>query len=114
MSQTPDAMQKCIADCTQCHQICTSTLLYCLQQGGKHAEAGHIRALLDCAESCERSVHFMLRKSSFHSKTCALCAEICTTCAENCEAVGDDQQMAECARSCRICAESCLQMSRAA
>jgi hypothetical protein len=104
-------MQQCIQNCVDCHRICLETPAYCLQQGGKHAEASHIRLLLDCTEICHTSADFMIRGSSFHAKTCGVCATICEACARNCEGMGDDAQMKRCAEVCRTCAESCRQMA---
>jgi hypothetical protein len=87
---------------------------HCLQQGGEHAEAGHLRLLLDCAEICQASANFMLRGSPFHVRTCAACSEICQACAEDCEQMGGDERMRACAEACRRCAESCAKMAQMA
>jgi hypothetical protein len=107
-------MQQCIDDCTQCHDICLETVNHCLQMGGKHAEAGHIRLMLDCAEICQTSANFMLRRSEVHGRTCGVCAEVCRRCAEDCERFSDDEQMTACAEMCRRCSSSCEEMSRMA
>jgi hypothetical protein len=107
-------MQRCIEDCLACFRICTETLQHCLRKGGRHAEAAHIRLVQDCADICELSATFMLRRSDLHARTCAVCAEVCERCAEDCERLGDDEQMRRCAEACRRCAESCRQMSMAA
>jgi len=86
---------------------------YCLQKGGNHTEASHIRLLLDCAEICETSANFMLRTSELHTRTCGTCAEVCERCAQNCDRFGDDAQMKACTDMCRRCAESCRRMSMA-
>ena len=105
-------MRECIENCTQCHSVCTETAQHCLQMGGKHAEAAHIRLLLDCAEICQTSTDFMLRGSAKHTITCGACAEICLACAEECERIGpEDRMMKHCADICRTCAESCRQMA---
>ncbi len=106
-----DAMRECIRNCTQCHDICLETSAYCLQMGGKHAEAAHLRLLLDCAEICQTSANFMLRGSDLHQRTCAICAEICERCAQDCEQFGDDARMRACADMCYRCAESCRRMA---
>ena len=106
--------QHCIQECLQCHSICLETLTHCLQKGGAHAEAAHIRLLLDCVEICQTSANFMLRGSDLHSRTCGVCAEVCERCAQDCERMGDDAQMKACAEACRRCAESCRQMARTA
>jgi hypothetical protein len=103
-------VQTCIEDCLSCHAVCLDTVSYCLEQGGKHVEAEHIRTLLDCAEICQTSANFMLRDSSFHAYTCDICAEICEECAEQCEQFTNDEQMQACTESCRRCAASCQDM----
>jgi hypothetical protein len=111
--QMNGAMEQCIRDCLDCHRVCLETVTYCLQQGGRHTEAAHIRLLLDCAEICQTSANFMIRGSDLHGRTCAVCAEVCRRCAEACEGFGDDRQMRRCAEACRRCAESCRQMAGA-
>ena len=108
-------MQECIDNCTACHAICVTTINHCLQLGGRHAEASHIRLLQDCAQICALSADFMLRASPFHQRTCGVCAEICERCAEECERLAEgDEQMRACAAACRRCAESCRRMSHMA
>jgi hypothetical protein len=105
-------MRECLENCTECHAICTETVQHCLQLGGKHAEAAHIRLLLDCADICQTSTDFMLRGSPQHVLTCGTCAEVCLACAESCERIGQqDSMMKKCADVCRRCAESCRQMA---
>ncbi len=102
---------KCIQECLSCHSICLQTVAYCLNMGGKHADARHIGLLLDCAQSCQTSADFMLRGSSLHGRACGFCAEVCEQCAQSCEQMGDDAQMKACADECRRCAESCRAMA---
>jgi Domain of Unknown Function (DUF326) len=104
-------MQRCIDDCLACFRVCTETIQHCLQKGGRHAEAPHIRLLQDCADVCELSAELMMRRSDLHVRTCAVCAEACQRCAEDCERLADDDQMRRCAQICRRCAESCRHMS---
>lgn len=104
-------MQQCIENCLTCHSVCLQTVTHCLTKGGHHAEAAHIRLLLDCVEICQTSANFMLRSSDFHARTCGVCAEICQRCADDCARFGDDQMMQECAQICRRCAESCQRMA---
>jgi hypothetical protein len=108
---TSGQIQDCIKNCQHCHQICVETVQHCLTKGGPHAEANHIKTLLDCAEICETSANFMVRGSNIHSQTCSVCAEACERCATDCERFGDDAQMKACAESCRRCVESCRQMA---
>ena len=104
-------MEECINQCLACQRICLETVQHCLTRGGKHADAEHIRLLLDCADICRTSADFMLRGSPLHVRTCAVCAEVCESCAESCESIGDDDTMRRCAEACRACAESCRTMA---
>lgn len=104
-------MEECIANCLECHQTCLETIQYCLEKGGTHAEAAHIRLLMDCAAICETSAGFMIRQSELHMRTCSVCAEVCARCAESCESFVDDEGMERCAEICRTCSESCAEMA---
>ena len=107
-----DRMRACIEQCNHCQEICTETVAHCLQMGGEHAEPGHIRLILDCAEICQTSANFMLRISDFQGQTCGVCADVCERCAEDCERFDDDQMMQQCAEVCRSCAASCRAMAQ--
>ncbi len=109
-----EKMQSCIQECLGCHSICLQTAVHCLQKGGEHAQADHIRLLLDCAEICQTSANFMLRGSELHTLTCDICEEVCTQCGESCEQFGGDTEMQNCAQTCRRCAESCQAMAEEA
>lgn len=106
-------MQRCIEECSNCHDVCTTTIQHCLEMGGDHAEASHIRLLLDCVQICETSADFMLRGSDLHAQICAACAEVCERCAQECDRF-DDDFMKQCAEACRRCAESCRMMAKMA
>jgi hypothetical protein len=106
-------MHACIERCSDCHDVCVATATYCLQQGGKHADATHMRLLADCAQACDTSRDFMLRGSDLHHETCRVCAEACERCADSCEEFGGDEQMRRCAEECRRCAQSCQSMAGA-
>jgi hypothetical protein len=103
-------MQACIEVCTECQRVCLASAQKCLQMGGRHADADHVRTLLDCAEICRTSADFMIRGSEHHGITCGACAEICRACAESCETVGGPE-MEACAEVCRRCADSCQRMA---
>ncbi|HEX3528136.1 MAG TPA: four-helix bundle copper-binding protein [Thermoanaerobaculia bacterium] len=107
-------MDRCIDNCQECHEACLGLVDHCLRKGGRHAEADHIRLLLDCAEICTTSADFMIRGSALHTETCRACSEVCERCAEDCARFTDDSAMKECADMCRRCAESCRQMAGAA
>lgn len=107
-------MQECLENCRDCHAVCVETIRHCLEKGGRHAEAAHIGLMLDCAEICQTSADFVLRRSPLHTATCGACAEVCARCAEDCERLGDDEAMRRCAEACRRCAESCARMAGSA
>ena len=109
-----EEMRRCIDDCTTCHDVCLATVTHCLEMGGQHAEASHVRLLLDCGQICATSADFMVRRSEHHAETCRACAVVCERCAESCERFSDDEVMTACADACRRCAESCRAMSTSA
>lgn len=113
MHQTPEMLQ-CAKECRTCYETCVSTLQHCLEKGGKHAAAEHVRLLTDCIEICRTSADFLLRGSSLHPATCRACAEVSRKCAEDCRRFPDDKQMQACAEACDRCAKSCEKMSAAA
>ena len=107
-----EEMQRCIQLCHDCHARCISIINHCLTLGGRYAAPAHIRLLMDCAQMCTITADFMARASSFHNRTCRLCAELCRGCADSCARVaGDDQTVKQCAELCRRCAESCDRMA---
>jgi hypothetical protein len=106
-----EAMRRCIDECERCHAICLEGASHCVEEGGRHAEAAHIRTLLDCAEVCQTAANFMLRSSPMHATICAACAEACDRCAESCERLSEDDLMRQCAEICRRCAASCREMA---
>lgn len=106
-----DEMQMCIQNCMQCHQVCEQMIRHCLEKGGRHAESSHIRILQGCAQICAVSADFMIRQSTLHPRTCAVCAEACLACAADCERMSEDQMMQMCAEICRRCADSCQKMA---
>jgi hypothetical protein len=110
MNLIDPAVRRCIDECVRCHEVCLSTVAYCLEQSGQHAEESHITLLLDCADICQTSADFMLRGSDEHGRICAVCAAVCQRCAEDCDQFVGDEVMHACADGCRICADLCEQM----
>ncbi len=106
-------MEECIRKCVECSRVCAETITHCLHKGAKHAEASHIRLLLDCNQICRVSADFMVRSSDMHGRVCGVCAEVCVRCAEDCEKFSDDPEMLRCADICKSCAESCRRMANA-
>lgn len=102
-------LAKCIQACSECHDMCEHMIYqHCLQMGGKHVEAEHLKLMADCAQICRTSADFMLRGSPRHMVTCRACAEICEACADDCERIGE---MDDCVQVCRNCAAACREMA---
>jgi len=104
-------VRQCIDECVRCHEVCLSTIPYCLEQAGEHAEEAHIVLLQDCAEICRTHIDFMLRGSDEQERISVACAAICRHCAADCDRLSDDDVMRACAEACRRCAESCERMA---
>ena len=109
-AMTSQEREECITGCLACHAMCLQTIEHCLEEGGAHTAQEHIRLLLDCAELCEASAHFMIRQSPFQGRICALCADACRACEEACRRIGDAADL-RCAESCRQCAEMVPQVA---
>jgi len=93
-----------------CHAVCGSmAMTHCLEMGGEHARPQHLRLMLDCAGLCAFTADALGRKSQFHNRFAALCAEVCETCEKDCEALG---KMDDCVQACRTCAARCRQVAR--
>ena len=112
MHQHDHRMNDCAQQCRECSDVCQDTLYnHCLEMGGDHAEAQHVKLMTDCIQACQTAADFMRRGSAFHASECAACAEICEACAESCERLGGPE-MQLCAEACRRCAKSCREMSQ--
>jgi hypothetical protein len=109
----PDEVQQCIKDCTACGSVCQETINYCLQVGGRHVEQSHLRLMMDCAEICQASQNYMLRRSDYSAPLCRVCADVCRDCADSCSRFAGDTMMQDCAEVCRRCAASCQRMVEA-
>lgn len=103
-------MKDCIELCWECRASCQSALFtHCLEEGGEHLEAGHVRIMTDCIQMCQLAADSMTRNSPLHQTICSACAKICEACGESCEAL-EGEHMKECAALCRDCADSCRTM----
>src|SRR5262245_42102539 len=113
MTETRHAeMERCIQECGSCHDVCLSTVAYCLDRGSGYAEAAHLTMLLDCVDMCMTTANVLLRDSIAHRRTCELCADICDLCAESCAGFPDDEAMTDCGEACLSCAAACRDMVR--
>ncbi len=112
MSDNP--MTTGIQLCWECRATCQETLYqHCLDMGGEHVAAAHVKAMTDCIEICQVAADFMTRRSPLHMVVCAACAAICSACATSCDHIAGDTMKA-CADLCRRCAKACDDMGRMA
>ncbi|HKY91981.1 MAG TPA: four-helix bundle copper-binding protein [Nevskiaceae bacterium] len=103
--------ESCADVCFECHRACLSeAMTHCLTAGGDHVAPGHFRLMLDCAEICLATAHFMQRESPLHPEICGVCAAVCERCADSCDALDG---MEGCAAVCRRCASHCREMGTA-
>src|SRR5256886_16948379 len=110
MNQLGRQVLETIEALQHCHAICSSmAMTHCLEMGGEHARPQHLRLMLDCAALCAFTADALGRKSQFHNRFAALCAEVCETCAKDCEALGD---MEDCVQACRECARLCTAIAK--
>jgi hypothetical protein len=105
------SIQNATRNAQDCEAICTQTIQYCLDVGGAHANASHIRLMQDCADVCAATTKVLLRGSSHHAELGAACASLCDACAASCEKYIGDAQLKACANQCLLCAAACRQMA---
>jgi hypothetical protein len=103
--------QQAISNTQDCGAICIQTIQHCLEVGGAHAEASHLRLMQDCADLCAASTKILLRGGQHHAEVATACANLCDLCAASCEKYIGDAQLKACANQCRLCAQACRQMT---
>jgi hypothetical protein len=102
-------VRQCIDDCLACQRECLQMAMgHCLEQGGPHAEKGHLTLMLNCADLCGTTAAFMLAGSTLHAEVCAVCARVCGACAQSCRQLDG---MESCVQACERCMRSCNEVS---
>jgi hypothetical protein len=107
------AMMHCLENCAACERVCTETLAAVLSRPDARVDARLMRLVMDCADICGTSAHFLMRQSEMHASTCRACADVCAACASACESIAGDPDLARCAQACRRCAATCEEMAGA-
>lgn len=97
-------MQQCIQNCQECHRALIDTANN--YKGGEQTQ--HRTMLLDTAEMCLTTAHFMQHNSPLYGYMCQACAQVCNHCAGESERMGNTDT----ANACRNCAWSCEQMAK--
>jgi hypothetical protein len=105
------AASQCIDELQKCHRACADTASRCLMIGGVYAQAERLSLLLDCAQACQVSADFLLRRSSFQLQMCIFCTEVCVRAADMCAEFQDDPLMRACERACRRSAAASREMT---
>ncbi len=104
-----EAMQRCIDLCRRCHESCLGMLTrHCVEVGGKHLAADHVRLMIDCATLCQTAADLMTSGSRFHARVCGVCADVSEACAKSCAGLDG---MESCVQVCSDCAASCREMA---
>ena len=99
------ALIRCIEDCYDCSQTCTSCADACLAEAEVRELVQCIRTCQDCADVCLTTGLVSSRRTGSNvgliSTMLQSCETACRFCAEECE------RHAERMVHCRICAEAC-------
>jgi hypothetical protein len=108
---TNDVLVRCIEECYDCAQICTSCADACLAEDSVTGLRQCIRLDLDCADICAATGRLSSRRTGSNEAMLRgmleLCTEACRLCGEECRRHADMHE------HCRICAEACLRCQRA-
>lgn len=100
-----------ITESLNCFQKCTICLNHCLNMGGEHARAEHIKTLMECSEICSFSAKLMLLEGDLAYGVGQLCAKACENCADSCKNIDpNDETMSACIEACMKCADACREM----
>jgi hypothetical protein len=106
-----DVLIRCIEECYDCSQTCTSCADACLGEDMVRQMTQCIRTCLDCADLCITTGQIGTRRTGSNERliaaVLATCEEACRLCAEECE------RHAERMEHCRICGEACRRCERA-
>ena len=108
---TNDALIRCIEECFDCAQICTSCADACLGEEKVQHLTQCIRLDLDCADVCAATGTVASRRTGSNEEVIrqmlSACETACRLCAEECE------RHAGMHAHCRLCAEACRRCERA-
>jgi hypothetical protein len=103
--QTNEALIRCIEECYDCSQTCTSCADACLGESMVQQLTQCIRTCLDCADVCLTMGALGTRRTGSNAelirRMLQVCEDACRICAQECE------RHAQTMAHCRICAEAC-------
>jgi hypothetical protein len=108
---TNEAQIRCIEECYDCAQICTSCADACLGEESVVQLIQCIRLDLDCADICAATGTIASRRTGSNEEVIRrmldVCATACRLCAEECERHARQHE------HCRICMEACRRCEQA-
>lgn len=108
---TNDALIRCIEECYDRAQTCTSCADACLGEDMVKDLRQCIRLDLDCADICAATGAIATRRTGSNEETIRrmlqACETACRLCAEECERHASHHE------HCRVCAEACRRCERA-
>lgn len=106
-----DLLIRCVEECYDCAQICTSCADACLGESMVADLRQCIRLDLDCADICIATGTIATRRTGMNddvlNRMLDACATACRVCAEECERHASQHD------HCRICAEACHRCEKA-
>jgi hypothetical protein len=114
MNEVTDRFSSSTRECLRALRACQDQCLmaastHLLEQAHASYRPQHLRLMMDCAAACAFAADLITHKSQFHTRACALAADICTTCAKDCEPYSD---LAQCCALCREASASAMALSR--
>ncbi|WP_404418505.1 four-helix bundle copper-binding protein [Brevundimonas vesicularis] len=93
---TNDALIRCIEECYDCSQTCTSCADACLGEEMVAQMTQCIRTCLDCADVCITTGTLGTRRTGSNEQLIArmleVCEDACRLCAEECEMHADKME----------------------
>ena len=108
---TNDALIRCIEECFDCAQICTSCADACLGEQTVAQLTQCIRLNMDCADICLAAGTVATRRTGSNEDVIRhmldVCMVACRLCGEECE------RHAKMHEHCRVCAEACRRCEQA-
>jgi hypothetical protein len=111
------ALIRCIEECYDCAQICTSCADACLAEKNVEELRRCIRLDLDCADLCTVTGAVATRRTGSNEevirRTLEACLTACRLCAAECERhAGMHEHCRVCAEACRRCEQACQEALR--
>ena len=96
----------CCNRCCETRAACLTTMQWCLNRGGKLADAKLCMTLVECAQLCQICADACCTGSERCLLAAAACAKACDDSARACDAMCEPT-LSACSRGLRDCAAAC-------